>query len=539
MIPSGFAQADSERFYELGYWQNETFAQYLRRGAESHPEKIAVTDGARTLTYAELLRESRALAGALLQRGVQRGDVVSVQLPNCTELVVSIWAISELGAVYSPLNPGYRQTEIDNIVGTVGAKAVICIDTLKDFHFPDLFHSDACTSIIARIVVGETPAGWENYTDITSGAPAATTLAPALPDEVTLVGATSGTTGNPKVYVHTVNTQLQEAKRVNKLLGVTGEDVFLAIAPMTHRGALMFGCYTSMVAGAKLVAVKAFEPEAVLDLIERERVSVFMTIPTLILDLLNRYDAKKRDLSSLRRVLMSGAPVTESLVAQLSATWPQCVPITGYGLSETGYTTLTVPEDPQEKLLTSGKPVPGMEVRIIDDAGETLPAGDTGQVQIRGPQNCAGYLNNPEATSAAIATDGWFSTGDLGFLDADGYIHPSGRLKHVIIRGGLKIHAEEVEWLLARHPNVAAACVVPIPHPRLGEKACACVVTNNGEPIDLAELVEHLEQQDVAKFTYPEYVMAFQGFPLNPVGKIDRRAIAHQAQAKFPKEAQP
>ena len=532
-ILTTYSKTDFDRYYASGRWTSDTFTQALRRATQRTPEAIALIHGDRQLTYHQLSELVDSLACGLVSLGIERECVVSVQLPNSIELATTILALARIGAVYNPLNPGYRRSEVETVTTSVKPVAFICQDEYRGFHYPDLVDDIAqrVPSIRHRIVIGQPPSApsWLTFHDvIVLGRQKRRDLPTPDPDTVFLLGATSGTTGHPKIYIHTANTQLQEATGINKLLSLDATTVFLAMAPMTHRGALMFGLFTSIAAGAKLVIAEAFQPAEVLSLFATHRVSAFMAIPTQVIDLLGEYDTNPTDCSGLRIAVLSGAPVPAELVEQISTQWPSCTPVTGYGMSECGYCTLTRPGDAKEKLLTSGRPALDMEIDIRDADGASMPPEQVGEIHIRGPYVCAGYFDAQQATSDAIDGRGWLASGDLGYVDTDGYLHPVGRLKHVIIRGGLKVHAEEIEFLLSQHPAIAASVVVGVPHQRLGQQACAALVLRPECRVDLHALREFLHGRDVAKFRWPEHIQTFASFPRTPVGKIDRRAIAKE-----------
>jgi non-ribosomal peptide synthetase component E (peptide arylation enzyme) len=536
-----YGRAEYQEYYARGYWREETFPQALREAVREHSEKNAVVHGERRLSHAELFDQVRYLAAGLEGQGVGAEDVVSVQLPNSIELVVTFLALCELGAVYNPLNPGYRRHEVESIVSAVAPAAIVCPQEFRGFDYPHLIDQVVTDSgsDAALVVVGAVPdERWHSFDGlltvgrarIESGwqGPAAWDA-----DGICLLGTTSGTTGVPKLYMHPTNTQLQEARTLNRELGFSADDVFLAVAPLTHRGSLMYGLFTALAAGATLVLAEEFVPTYVLDLFEREGVTAFMAIPTMALDLLGEFEQRQRDVGHLRRAMLSGAPVTDGLIERFTRAWPHCVPVSGYGLSETGYSTYLRPGDPREKLKTSGRPAPGMEIRIRKEDGSEAGPEEVGEILIRGWMVCGGYYGNQRATMETIDADGWFATGDLGFLDAQGYMHPVGRVKHMIIRGGMNIYAEEIEFLLLQHPAIVSAVVVGIQDARLGERACACIVPRPGAALDLEEGRRFFERLGVAKYKWPEFVEVFQAFPLNPVGKLDRRGIAEAVRAKF------
>ena len=537
---TSYGRAEYRDYYAEGYWRAETFPETLRATVRANPDGTAVVYGARRLSHGELFARVRQAAAGLDSLGVGAGSVVSLQLPNSIELVVAVLAVWELGAVYNPLNPGYRRHEVAAIVGAAAPNVLICPRDFAGFDYPAMIEEalGEAAADIALIAVGGAPGDhWGDFDALL--ALGASRLAdgwrgPAAwdADAVFLIGATSGTTGEPKLYMHSTNTQMQEARMLNRELGFSGDDVFLAVAPLTHRGAMMYGLFTTLAAGATLVVADAFVPAEVLDLFESEGVTAFMAIPTLALDLLAEFEQRPRDVRGLRRAMLSGAPVTDGLIERFTRAWPNCVPVSGYGLSETGYCTFLRPGDPRDKLRTSGRPAPGIELHIRKEDGGDAAAGEVGEILLRGWMICAGYFDNQQATADTIDDQGWFATGDLGVLDADGYLQPVGRLKHMIIRAGLNIFAEELEHLLLQHPAIAAAVVVGVPDPRLGERACACLVPRPGESFDVDAGRRFFDDLGVAKFKWPEFVVVFDGFPLNPVGKLDRRAIGEVARAR-------
>ncbi|MDP7547647.1 MAG: AMP-binding protein [Alphaproteobacteria bacterium] len=536
---TSYGRTEYQDYYAKGYWRSETFPEALRANVRAMPDKIAMVHGGRRLSHAELFTQTRQAAAGLHSLGVGPGDVVSLQLPNSIELVVAILAVWELGAVYNPLNPGYRRHEVAAIAGAANPVALICPRDFAGFDYPTMIEESLgeAAGDTALIAVGGAPGpGWRGFDELLAlgeSQLAEGWRGPATwdADAVFLIGATSGTTGAPKLYMHTTNSQLQEARMLNRELGFSDEDVFLAVAPLTHRGAMMYGLLTALAAGATLVLADAFVPAEVLELFEGEGVTAFMAIPTLALDLLAEFERRPRDVHRLHRAMLSGAPLTDDLIERFTRTWPDCVPVSGYGLSETGYCTFLRPGDPLDKLRTSGRLAPGIELRIRTEDGEAAAVGEVGEILLRGWMVCAGYFDNQQVTAQTIDDQGWFATGDLGVLDADGYLQPVGRLKHMIIRGGLNIFAEELEHLLLQHPAIVGAVVIGVPDARLGERACACLVLRPGESFAIADTRQFFHELGLAKYKWPEFIVPFDSFPLNPVGKLDRRSIAETALA--------
>ena len=507
---------------EAGHWTWETFGDFLRTQAANQPLSVALVDDNTSITWADFLSETQRVSAGLAALGVGPGDAVSVQLVNSVELAISVLAIWELGAIYQPINPMYRKVECSGLLKSVNPKVVISSQA-NGFN-----HAELLDEIIndldlspAKVVIRSPRQGWHQFEALSGPEP----HQPRNPLEHAIYGTTSGTTGTPKIYVHIQATQIFEAKALSEGLNIGPDDVMLAAAPLTHRGALMVGLMTSLISGSKLVMGDGSDTSKLAELIETQKVSSFMGIPTIVSDLLHKHQQDHFDATSLRVVVASGAPVTDELLARFQNQWPNAVPATGYGLTETGWCTFLRVGDPLTKIHTSGRRAPATEIEIRNESGNALPANEIGEVHIRGPMTCAGYLGNDNATAKAIDDMGWFASGDLAYLDDEGYIVPVGRSKHTIIRGGLNIYAEEIETMLQQHPSIKEAAVVAFPDPRLGERACACVSLWHGHSFDLTALQQYFAELDTARYTWPERVEILESLPRNAIGKIDRIAI--------------
>lgn len=515
-----YPDAEVARYYATGYWTKESMWGHVAATAAAAPERPAVIDGELVVSWARLVELAECVAGVLAAHGVGRGDVVSVQLPNSLHLIVTIIALTRLGAVYNPVNPAYRLHDLGPILAVSRPVAYLYPNHFRNFDYAGLvgrLKENAGQSFVAIGVDLCAPVD-------TLGA----TRAPLPPlsalrsDDVFLIGATSGSTGAPKLYLHTQNTQKNEARILNRELGIGEDDRFLPIAPLTHRGALMFGLLTALQAGASLAVLREYKIDEVLRQIESNGITVLMAIPAQVSDLLDLIENRPDRARTLRLIMITGAPVSPDLIRRLKSALPHCTPLTGYGTSETGYSLFTRPGDSVARLQTCGRPMPGMEVRIVSPDGAETGVGQDGEIQLRGAFVSCGYHANPAATAATITPDRWFRTGDIGHLDDNGYLIVSGRARNVVIRAGMKIQAEEVEHVLNRHPRIRQSVIVGEPDQRLGERAVAFVMPGEGEALTLAELQAFLEEQGVAKFKWPERLVLVPEVPLNAIGKVDR-----------------
>lgn len=512
-----YTRKDYEQFYAKGYWTSDHLLDRLAAHVAEKPDAPAVIDCDEITTWSQLDTLIDDAAQTLSELGIGAEDIVGVQLPNSLHLVVAMLALLKIGAVYNPVNPSYRLNDVKKIYRATAPKLHIFTPNLRSFEFGPMVEqlvAEADGQLVSYLVDIDSP--------IHEAFPRTHTAAefPAPdPDAIYLLGSTSGSTGDPKIFMHTQNTQFNEARFLNHAMGLTGNDFILAYAPMTHRGVFMWGFMQSIAAGAALVIQRTFDPEDMIKRIDRFGVTSFFAIPNQVVELLNICEQRGSGGETLRVLMMGGAPVPPGIVTRLRAFWPNCAPVTAFGTSETGYSTVTLPDYPIEQLQTCGKPLDGMEITV--DRSED-PDSESGEVLFRGPLVFAGYYGNQSATSQACDRDGWFRTGDRGYVNEDGNVIVTGRSKNVIIRSGLNIQAEEVEALLLNHKAVAHVVLVARNDPKTGERAIACVSGPIGAELDLADLTAHLDAADVAKFKWPEGLVRMEELPLNAIGKYDR-----------------
>jgi len=286
----------------------------------------------------------------------------------------------------------------------------------------------------------------------------------------------------------------------------------------------------AMAAGAGLVIQRVYDPRKVLEAVDAEAVTSMFSVPSQVAEFLDVRDVSRGQGKSLRILMMAGAPVHPDLVDRLKAAWPDCAPITGYGTSETGYSVITRPSYSLDELRTCGRAIPGMEVTVDYSVGGD---GQSGELLLRGAFLSAGYFSDQKATDDAYTRDGWFRTGDLGYLDHNGNVVLTGRLKNVIIRSGLKIQAEELEDVLLKHPAISQVVVVGVADAAVGERTAACVVPRDmSEGLALADITSFLEARGVAKFKFPELLELYDELPATALGKFDRIQIRTQLNSR-------
>jgi cyclohexanecarboxylate-CoA ligase len=521
-----------------GFWRDETLLHHLARAVARSPDKTAIVAcrsdiGTETrLSYAEGDDLSNRLAAALRARGIGRGDVVSFQLPNWWEFSILHLACLKLGAISNPLMVIFRERELRFMLGLAESKILVVPASFRGFdyaamatnlreHLPKLAHV---------FVVGRD--GADGFARLLENAAPATAFTPADgpgPDEVIQLLYTSGTTGEPKGVMHSSNTMLSNLEYFAERLGLGVDDVIHMPSPLAHQLGFMYGIVLPIMLGGTAILQDIFSAPKMARQIRDEAASFTMGATPFLNDLTEHVAATGQATPSLRVFVSAGAPIPRVLVAKARQTLGAAI-VSAWGMSENGAVTTTRLDDGEEKATTTdGGPLPGMELRILGADGAVLPAGQEGQLQVRGCSNFIGYLKRPELNPND--PDGWFDTGDLARMDADGYIRIAGRSKDIIIRGGENIPVVEVEGLLFRHPAVAEVAIVGIPDARLGERACAFVRLREGASLSLADITTYLEAQRMARQYMPERLEILPELPRTPSGKIQKFKLRDIARA--------
>jgi cyclohexanecarboxylate-CoA ligase len=523
----------ADRLARSGYWPNTTFAAALMSAAGARPEKTAVVDDRRRLTYAELRERTLHLAAALSARGIGAGDVVSVILPNRAEAVALFYAANHLGAVINPIVPIYGAREIRFILRQLESVAIVVPDRFRGVDFPALVDGVAADvpSLGARVVVGgATRGGWLPFDELWHGA-AGGDAPPAAsggidPNAVTTILYTSGTTADPKGVLHSDNTLLCECRATARYHDLGAGEVFVMASPVSHISGLLYGVMLPVVLGATSVLMETWDPERFLALVEREG-GTYSTGATPFLQgvldcpRLDRYDTR-----SLRIFPCGGADVPPDLIRRAIE---RLGVRSGRAYGSTEFPSITSSAGPDvplaKRATTDGAPIGPNEVELRNGDGRRVEAGAEGEIWARGPELCLGY-RDARLDAAAFDTRGFFRTGDLGVLDGDGYLTVTGRLKDIIVRGGEKLSAKEIEDLLLEHPAVKRVAVVPMPDRTLGERVCAFVVPARSEtPPTLPELARFLETKEVSRRKFPERLEIVAEMPATASGKIAKQLL--------------
>lgn len=532
-----------EAMKAAGHWRDRILTDYLDDCIARAPDKEAIvsfssaTGEVTRLTYRELGKRVNRMALGLKALGVEANDVVSFQLPNWWQFIALPLACMRIGAVANPLMPIFRQRELTFMLGFAESKVLVIPRRFRHFDYPamvDDIRSELPKLEQVLVIDGEGESSferqlidrcWEDELD------ANTLFANRKPsgDDVAQLIYTSGTTGEPKGVMHTANTLISNVIPYAERMHLDGSDVILMASPMAHQTGFMYGLMMPIILGAKAVYQDIWEPGQAANLIEEEKVSFTMASTPFLQDLAEKVDREQRDVASLKTFLCAGAPIPRALVDRAIEVLGADI-VSAWGMTENGAVTTTRLNDPAEKTTgTDGCPLPGIEVRTVDAEGRPVSTGEEGRLQVRGCSLFAGYLKRPQLN--ATDADGWFETGDVARIDAEGYIRITGRSKDIIIRGAENIPVVEIEELLYRHPAVSAVALVGYPDQRLGERACAFVTLAPAHSFTMEEMVAYLEAQRIAKQYLPERLEVMDNLPRTPSGKIQKFKLREIAQA--------
>ncbi len=514
-----------------------TIPQALRQAAERWPGVEAlVGEGGERWTYRELADRSVEVARALIGSGVEPGDPVAVWATNSARWIAASFGTYLAGGTLVPLNSRYRGEEAAHVLGTAGAPVLLAsTDVVGRDLLAELASvvddpsggSGRLGDLDAVVMAGPDRAGatsWDDFlargADVDPSEVGARTAAVGPEDRSDII-FTSGTTGAPKGAVLTHGASVRTYLAWSDAVGLRHRDRYLTVYPFFHTAGLKSVVLACVLRGATVIPQGAFDPVTVMRTVEAESVTVLPGPPTVFQALLDHPDRSQFDLSGIRLSVTGAAVVPVSVIERMRHDLAIDDVVTGYGLTETtGTVSMCSHTDPPEVVAhTVGRPIEGVEVRIVDRSGAVLPDGEAGEVQVRGFNVMAGYVGDPEATAAAIDADGWLATGDVGLVDDGGNLRITDRIKDMFIVGGFNAYPAEIEALILRHPDVARVAVVGVPDERLGEVGAAFVVPVAGRVVDPDEL--HRWCRDaMANFKVPRTIRVVDDLPLNPTGKV-------------------
>jgi long-chain acyl-CoA synthetase len=496
------------------------------------------------ISFAESWKRVGALGAALVERyGVQHGDRVAIAMRNYPEWIFAFQAITSVGAVAVALNAWWTTDELEYGFEDSGAKVALVDQERAERLAP--VQEGLGLKVIGVRLTDDLP-GVDRYEEVVDPGAALPDVAIDLDDDATIL-YTSGTTGHPKGAVSTHRavlsgllafgargavSALMEPERAKEESESRDRTCYILVVPLFHATGLIPVMLGTTASGAKLVMMYRWDPERALELIERERVTAFVGVPTMSWDLLESPDFEKRDTSSLVSVGGGGAPAPAELVRRVDKGFEKGRPQIGYGMTETNaYGPGNSGADYLRKPTSSGRAVPIMEVAVVDEDGTPVPTGEVGEICFRGPNIIRGYWNKPEATAEVIDADGWLRSGDLGRLDDEGFIYVEDRAKDMVLRAGENIYCAEVEGAVYEFPGVSEAAVFGVAHERLGEEVALALVPAAGSTVDEEALVAHLKRH-LAAFKVPTIIeIREERLPRNASGKILKRELRDAAEA--------
>jgi long-chain acyl-CoA synthetase len=487
-------------------------AQNLIDTAAEHADRPALKMDDAGLTYAEFRDAALKVAASLQARGISPGDRVGMVLPNVLSFPVVFYGALLAGAAVVPMNPLLKAREVEYYLRDSGARLVVALEPSAE---PVV--EAAGTVGIEAVTVG--PA----LPEALIGDSALDVPVERSGDDLAVILYTSGTTGQPKGAELThANLAGNCRTTADTLTENTVDDVIMGCLPLFHVFGLTCGLNTAVARGSLLTLIPRFDGGKALSVIERDRVTIFEGVPTMFAGMLHSPDAGSTDVSSLRLCVSGGSAMPVEVMRAFEEKFG-CIILEGYGLSETSPVASFNHPHAERKPGSIGTPIAGVEMRLVDDDGKDVPAGEVGEIAIRGENVMKGYWERPEETAKAIP-DGWFRSGDLARLDEEGYYFIVDRKKEMIIRGGYNVYPREIEEALYEHPAVAEVACVGISHPELGEEVAAAVALKPGASAEVDELREFVKER-VAAYKYPRHLWLVDSLPKGPTGKILRRSV--------------
>ncbi len=521
----------------------------IARAARSWPDDEAIVDGDQRITFADLDARSSRVARAYVAAGVQAGDRISIWAPNTCEWVLAALGAYKAGAVLAPINSRFKGPEAERILRTAGSKLLFLVDGFLDTDYLAMLKAQPELPALGEIVLmnaagRDGATGWADFiargdeAELENGPLAvevrARTAALTGEDLSDLV-FTSGTTGAPKGAMLTHGGSTEVYRWWSELVGLRHGDRYLLVYPFFHTAGLKSGLLACILVGATLVPHPVFDVPSVMRRVAEEKITMLPGPPAIYQTILNA-DLSGYDLSSLRTAVTGAAAVPVELIRRLRADLGLETVLTAYGLTETHGTATACrrDDDPETIARTSGRAIPGVEVRIVDDAGNPLPPGEPGEIVIRGYNVMRGYFDNPQATAETIDADGWLHSGDIGVQDEAGNVTITDRKKDMFIVGGFNAYPAEIEAMLLERGDLAQVAVIGIPDERLGEVGMAFVIPRTGTTVTAADVIAWSRER-MANYKVPRRVEVVDALPLNATGKVVKFELRDRIRAESEK----
>ncbi|HWL42701.1 MAG TPA: class I adenylate-forming enzyme family protein [Ilumatobacter sp.] len=516
---------EAERYVAEGWWSTEGLVAVLDRHASERPDGTAWIGDGFACTWAQVRTASTVVASVLQAHGVSRGTRVAVLLADSPIVHAVYLGVERAGAVVVGIGPRAGRREVEHILSVTAAELLIAPLRFRD-HDLGAFVGELSAALPLRELIELDGDGLVATLDGRSlfAPDALPVVDPAVrrrPDELFLLNSTSGTTGLPKVVMHTANRWRAFHRMAAEAGELTAADVFMSVIPAPYGFGIWTAHVTPLLLGAPCVVLERFTAEAMLEAIERHRVTVLAAVSTQFIMALNAESLGSHQLSTLRALFTGGEAVPYERAARFEEVTGARV-LQFFGSNETGALSVTTTRDtPEQRLRTAGRVIPVMNVRLFaDDGRDITDTGGPGRPACRGPVTCLGYLGDPAATEELVRPDGWMLTGDIVVVDADGYLSVVGRTSDFVIRGGKNISAPAVEEAVGGAPGVAMVAAVAAPSPVFGERVCVYVVPAPGATVTLSGINDHLAASDVSKEAWPELLVLVDALPMSSGGKV-------------------
>lgn len=499
-----------------------TIPQLLFDQAKKQPEALAIQDQGWTLNYSELADLVRQSAGVMKAMGLSHGDRFAIWAPNCAEWIITTLAGQSLGAIMVTLNTRYKGAEAADILRRSKSKLLFTVKGFLGYDYPEMLSGENLPDLKETVVIkDESPrAAFDTFLARDKETLGELTVKDT---DVADIIFTSGTTGAPKgaMVGHGQNVQVFES--FTDAIGMTASDRYLVVNPFFHSFGYKAGWLACLIKGAAIFPLAVFDPKEVLKRIERDKITVMPGAPTIFQTLLGHADLMQHDISSLRVATTGATIIPVDLIRRMHEDLGIDDVFSAYGLTEsTGVVSLCQKGDDFATIAgTCGRPLPGTELRLVDEDGQDVPTGEEGEIWVRGFHVMQGYLDNPEATAEAITPEGWLKTGDIGTQDAQGYIKITDRKKDMVIVGGFNCYPAEIEKVLQQHDCIADVAVVGMADERLGEVTHAHIVLRDGAELSKADLITWSREQ-MANYKVPREVSFHDMLPRNASGKVQK-----------------
>lgn len=520
-----------------GLWDDKSFVDYLEQHAKSKPNKVAITDeNGKQTTYSSLNKQTEQFALALLELGIQPGDRIALQLPNCSEQIVSLIGASKAGILPVFCHMPYTENDLDYVMGLTEAKAIVIPDSFKNKNFIEMIQKvkEKHSSLKHIIVVSEKDHnGTVNFYDLLQKE----YKSPSINlDELRPVGTdpfyimfTSGTTGKPKAVLHLHANNLFFIKNLDEQLAIPEDGKMLAVPPLAHLTGLAVGVLLHLYRGGSAVLLASWDVNKAVDLIESEKPSYFLGVTPMLIDLARYEGLENRDISSLKNIVYAGAACPAEIL-NIFIRKHNCEITAFYGYSEGGMTHGTRAGDDISITSTSfGKVTDRIEAKIVDEFGNELQGPGEGEVLVRGANFIPGYYRQPQNNEKAFDAEGWFHSSDIVRIDENGYCTFLARKDDLINRGGYKIDPREIEEALYAHPAISQIAVIAMPDERLGERIAAFIILKDKlKDFSLEDITSYLLETGLNKKHWPEAIKIVDSFPMTASGKLQRFVMREQ-----------